>query len=46
MIFDPDSVKKGNALAVPAVILVYLALLAILVVGCVKLFRRILIARK
>ena len=36
MIFDPDSVKKGNALAVPAVILMYLALVAIVVVAVIR----------
>ena len=29
MIFDPDSVKKGNALAIPFVVLMYLALAAV-----------------
>lgn len=36
MVFDPDSVKKGNAVAIPAAILVYLALAAIFVVLLVR----------
>ena len=36
MIFDPDSVKKGNALAVPAVILVYVLLAAVVIWAVVR----------
>ena len=43
MIFDPDSVKKGNALAVPFVVLVYLALAAVVIIEVV---RRLLAAKR
>ena len=43
MIFDPDSVKKGNALAVPFVVLVYLALAGVVIIEVV---RRLLAAKR
>lgn len=43
MVFDPDSVKKGNALAVPFVVLVYLALAGVIVFWIV---RRLLAAKR
>ena len=36
MIFDPESIKKGDALAVPAVILIYLALAAVVIVSLIR----------
>ena len=36
MVFDPDSVKKGNALAIPFVVLMYLALAAVVALPLVR----------
>ena len=36
MVFDPDSIRRGNALAVPCVVLIYLALAAAILVPVVR----------
>lgn len=36
MVFDPDSIKRGNALALPFVVLVYLVLAGVIVVAIIR----------
>ena len=39
-LFDPDSVRKGDAIAIPCIILMYLTILAVIAVGCMSLARK------